>query len=78
ALVNSLQEGFFVADEHGAVLEINNAFADILGYGEDGLPYTWPQPWLVDREGTYAEQQRVREQGSAEYEIPVRHQDGHL
>ncbi|AYE98168.1 stage II sporulation protein E [Mycobacterium paragordonae] len=78
ALVNSLQEGFFVADEHGAVLEVNNAFADILGYGEDGLPYTWPQPWLVDREGTYAEQQRVREQGSAEYEIPVRHQDGHL
>lgn len=78
ALVNSLQEGFFVADEHGAVVEVNNAFADILGYGEDGLPYTWPQPWLVDREGTYAEQQRVREQGSAEYEIPVRHQDGHL
>ncbi|MCV7007748.1 SpoIIE family protein phosphatase [Mycobacterium gordonae] len=78
ALVNSLQEGFFVADEHGAVVEVNNAFADILGYGEDGLPYPWPQPWLVDREGTYTEQQRVRDQGSAEYEIPVRHQDGHL
>ncbi len=31
ALVNSLQEGFFVADEHGAVVEVNNAFADILG-----------------------------------------------
>ncbi len=78
ALVNSLQEGFFVADEHGAVLEVNNAFADILGYGAEGLPYSWPQPWLVDREGTYQEQRRVREQGSAEYEIPVRHQDGHL
>lgn len=78
ALVNSLQEGFFVADEDGGVIEVNNAFADILGYGADGLPYPWPQPWLVDREGTYAEQQRVRERGSAEYEIPVRHQDGHL
>lgn len=78
ALVNSLQEGFFVADEDGAVVEINNAFADILGYGVKGLPYAWPQPWLVDREGTYREQQRVREHGSAEYEIPVRHQDGHL
>ncbi|WP_205875260.1 SpoIIE family protein phosphatase [Mycobacterium camsae] len=78
ALVNSLQEGFFVADEHGAVVEVNNAFADILGYGAAGLPYPWPQPWLVDREGTYQEQQRVRELGSADYEIPVRHQDGHL
>ncbi|MDP7725808.1 SpoIIE family protein phosphatase [Mycobacterium sp. TY814] len=77
ALVNSLQEGFFVADEHGAVVEINSAFAEILGYGADGLPYSWPQPWLVDRDGTYAEQQRVRELGSAEYEIPVRHRDGH-
>lgn len=78
ALVNSLQEGFFVADEDGAVVEINNAFAEILGYGAAGLPYPWPQPWLVDREGTYQEQQRVRELGSADYEIPVRHQDGHL
>lgn len=78
ALVNSLQEGFFVADEDGAVVEVNDAFAEILGYGVEGLPYSWPQPWLVDREGSYAEQQRVREQGSAEYEIPVRHQDGHL
>ena len=32
ALVNSLQEGFFVADRTGAVIEINDAFADITGY----------------------------------------------
>src|SRR3954454_9010200 len=32
ALVNSLQEGFFVADSTGAVIEINDAFADITGY----------------------------------------------
>lgn len=76
ALVNSLQEGFFVADKDGAVVEINDAFAEILGYGPQGLPYSWPQPWLVDRQGTYEEQQRVREQGSAEYEIPIRRPDG--
>ncbi len=47
ALVNSLQEGFFVADRSGAVIEINEAFADITGYGADGVPYTWPHPWMA-------------------------------
>lgn len=32
ALVNSLQEGFFVADHDGAVIEMNSAFAEIIGY----------------------------------------------
>ncbi len=35
ALVNSLQEGFFVADHTGTIVEINDAFADITGYGAD-------------------------------------------
>ena len=39
ALVDSLQEAFFVTDEQGAVIEINTAFTDIMGYGADGLPY---------------------------------------
>ncbi len=78
ALVNSLQEGFFVADHEGAVIEINNAFAEILGYRADGLPYKWPHPWLVDRKTAAAEQARVKREGSAEYETPIRHRDGHL
>src|SRR5256885_8835332 len=44
ALVNSLQEGFFVADGTGAVIEMNDAFSDITGYGADTLPYAWPHP----------------------------------
>ena len=48
ALVNSLQEGFFVADRTGAVVEINDAFADITGFGADRVPYTWPHPWMAD------------------------------
>ena len=51
ALVNSLQEGFFVADRSGAVIEINDAFADITGYGPEGLPYAWPHPWMADDNG---------------------------
>jgi PAS domain S-box-containing protein len=78
ALVNSLQEGFFVADHDGAVVDMNNAFADILGYPAEGLPYPWPHPWLVDRKTAGVQQSRVRTQGSAQYETPIRHRDGHL
>jgi PAS domain S-box-containing protein len=78
ALVNSLQEGFFVADHDGAVVEINNAFAEILGYPAEGLPYRWPHPWLVDRKTAAAEQSRVKRDGSSQYETPIRHSDGHL
>lgn len=78
ALVNSLQEGFFVADHDGAVIEINNAFADILGYSAEDLPYKWPHPWLVDKSTAMREQQRVRREGSSQYETPIRHRDGHL
>ena len=49
ALVDSLQEAFFVCDEHGAVIEINAAFTDILGYGSDGLPYEPDAPVVAVR-----------------------------
>jgi PAS domain S-box-containing protein len=78
ALVNSLQEGFFVADHEGAVVEMNKAFIDILGYPEDALPYRWPHPWLVDKKTAQQQQSRVRNSGAAEYETPIRHRDGHL
>lgn len=78
ALVNSLQEGFFVADHDGAVVEINDAFTEMLGFPPEGLPYKWPHPWLVDRKTAAHQQGLVRSQGSAQYETPVRHRDGHL
>ena len=78
ALVNSLQEGFFVADHEGSVVDMNNAFAEILGYPAEGLPYHWPHPWLVDKKTAAQQQARVRTVGSADYETPIRHRDGHL
>ncbi|OBA71001.1 stage II sporulation protein E [Mycobacterium sp. 1554424.7] len=78
ALVNSLQEGFFVADNEGAVIEMNSALIEILGYPADGLPYRWPHPWLVDKKTAREQQALVRSNGSAEYETPIRHKDGHL
>ncbi len=78
ALVNSLQEGFFVSDHEGAVVEMNDAFTEILGYPMEDLPYRWPHPWLVDKRTAAEQQARVRSHGSAQYETPIRHRDGHL
>ena len=47
-LIDSLQEGFFVTDEEGTILEANQAFLTLVGYGPDGLPYRWPHPWVPD------------------------------
>jgi PAS domain S-box-containing protein len=77
ALVNSLQEGFFVADGEGAVIEVNEAFGTITGYHQDGLPYAWPHPWVVDQPVASAHLATLIEAGSATYETPIRCRDGH-
>ena len=45
ALLDSLYEAFFLCDDSGAVVEVNAAFADILGFGPEGLPYPPAWPW---------------------------------
>ncbi|CAA0094249.1 Sensor histidine kinase TmoS [Mycolicibacterium vanbaalenii] len=84
ALVESLQEGFFVCDEHGAVIEINAAFTEILGFDTDGLPYEPPFPWWPPRDSDSAAHRRAVEaldrlleqpKGSLR-DIPVIHRDG--
>ncbi|MBV8929772.1 MAG: SpoIIE family protein phosphatase, partial [Mycobacteriaceae bacterium] len=77
ALVNSLQEGFFVADRDGAVVEINDAFADITGYQADELPYRWPHPWVIDRKTATEQMSRLTRDGNAQYETRIRHREGH-
>ncbi|WP_329575060.1 SpoIIE family protein phosphatase [Kitasatospora sp. NBC_01250] len=83
ALVDSLQEAFFVCDERGDVIEINSAFTDILGYGPQGLPYRRRHPWWpdpgVDPEGHRQVEDAFarlvgQERGSCT--IPVTHRDG--
>ncbi|MBY8849492.1 SpoIIE family protein phosphatase [Saccharothrix sp. MB29] len=82
ALIDSLQEAFFVCDEDGAVVEINTAFTDILGYGPEGLPYAPEHPWWPDTDaGAHRQVAEAfatllgNSQGS--YTIPVTHRDGH-
>ncbi|MGW3891552.1 SpoIIE family protein phosphatase [Micromonospora chokoriensis] len=84
ALIDSLQEAFFVCDENGAVVEINTTFTDILGYGPEGLPYPASPPWWPSRDTEPEAYQQVTDaltqltgQTSGAYTIPVTHQDGH-
>jgi PAS domain S-box-containing protein len=78
ALVNSLQEGFFVSDPTGSVIELNDAFAKITGYPAQGLPYRWPHPWLVDEKAARQQRLRLRADSQVQYEAPIRHRDGRL
>lgn len=77
ALVNSLQEGFFVADREGAVVEINDAFTEITGYGADGLPYRWPHPWLVDDTAAAERLVELFAAGNVQADVQIRHLAGH-
>ncbi len=84
ALVDSLQEGFFVCDEQGAVVEINTAFTEILGYGPEQLPYPATHPWWPDAdtdptahclvEAAFAQMLGSTQGG---FTVPVNHRDGH-
>jgi PAS domain S-box-containing protein len=84
ALIDSLQEGFFLCDETGAVVEINTAFTAILGFGAEGLPYTSRHPWWPDSQGDPEAHALVAEAfdqvmrlPSGSFVIPVTHRDGH-
>jgi PAS domain S-box-containing protein len=84
ALVESLQEAFFVCDEVGAVIEINNAFTEILGFGPEHLPYAPEHPWWPDAETQPEAHQQIVEAFAGipahphgSYTIPVNHRDGH-
>ena len=85
ALVDSLQEAFFVCDENGAVVEINGAFTDILGFDAGGLPYEPMYPWWpaadtdadAHREVSEAFGSLMDQPHGTISEVPVTHRDGH-
>ncbi|GLW35390.1 SpoIIE family protein phosphatase [Actinoplanes regularis] len=84
ALIDSLQEAFFVCDEDGAVIEINTAFTDILGFGPEDLPYAPIHPWWPDAVTDSDAHQQVADAFAlftghthGSYTIPVTHRDGH-
>ena len=78
ALVNSLQEGFFVADHTGAIVEVNDAFAEITGHGAEGLPYPAPYPWVSDKSASSARLSALTRDGNITFETEIRYGDGHI
>ena len=84
ALIDSLQEGFFVTDDEGTMLEANQAFLDLVGYDSAVLPVRWPHPWVPDPEADPEGRALMDEafagyqqHGGGRYTVPVRHRDGH-
>ncbi|MCV7279952.1 SpoIIE family protein phosphatase [Mycolicibacterium flavescens] len=84
ALIDSLQEAFFVCDEDGAVIEINAAFTEILGFGVDGLPYLPEHPWWPAADNDPEAHRQARDafdrmlsEPQGRHTMPVTHRDGH-
>ena len=85
ALIESLEEGFFVYDEEGVFLDVNDVFGEILGYGPAGLPYPPPYPWEPDpvrdpelRRVFDAVIQDSLATDAGQYTCPIRHPDGRV
>ena len=79
-LIDSLQEGFFLTDQEGTILEANQAFLALVGYSPDGLPFRWPHPWVpdpaADPDGWAVTAQAFddyKRHGGGRYTVPVRH-----
>ncbi|MGQ0775540.1 MAG: SpoIIE family protein phosphatase [Pseudonocardiales bacterium] len=84
ALVNALQDGFAVTTADGAVIEMNEAFATMFGYGPEGLPYQVPHPWWPDPELDPDGFQQANSaftviavRGEGRFVLPMRHREGH-
>lgn len=76
ALVESLQDGFFVADAHGTITEVNSAFGALTGYGPASVPYPLPHPWSCDEPETVDLSISSTSSDAARFVMPVRHRDG--
>ncbi|MET8849173.1 SpoIIE family protein phosphatase [Amycolatopsis sp. NPDC004625] len=84
AMIESLQEGFFVCDADGRVVEINTAFTELLGFGGADLPYAPPFPWWPDPAAEPAAFGQVAgafggawDEPGGSFVLPMRHRDGH-
>ncbi|MFI9503047.1 SpoIIE family protein phosphatase [Nocardia sp. NPDC052566] len=72
ALVESLQDGFFVADARGTIVETNSAFGALTGYGAADVPYPLPHPWSIPEGPRYPDLGTEAQR----FVLPVRHRDG--
>ncbi|MGZ8818417.1 MAG: PAS domain S-box protein, partial [Mycobacterium sp.] len=61
----------------GAIVEINDAFSEITGYGPAELPYQPPYPWVTENDSeANAKLSALRDGGRTTIETSIRHRDG--
>ncbi|MGW4365774.1 SpoIIE family protein phosphatase [Nocardia takedensis] len=84
ALVNAMQDGFFIADADRSVIEVNDGFTRLLGYAAPQGPWPVPHPWWPtadqDPEGhraVAAALAAVERDGRGRFVLPLYHRLGH-
>ncbi|WP_434446747.1 ATP-binding protein [Lentzea sp. E54] len=84
AMLHSLSEGVFVADAAGVVVEVNDAFERITGWGMRTAPYPPPYPWWPTEEQDLEGRQLLDnalvdllDERTGEYDVACRHREGH-
>ncbi|HMS37584.1 MAG TPA: PAS domain-containing protein, partial [Arachnia sp.] len=50
AVMESIRDGMILFDSEGLVVEMNQAFADLFGYGLEEGPFRPPYPWWPTEE----------------------------
>jgi PAS domain S-box-containing protein len=83
ALTESLQDAFVIADAEGFIIEVNDAFRQLVGFN-GSLPQPVPHPWWPDPETEPAEW-RLAEAAARDVlgatggrvRVPLRHATGH-
>lgn len=82
-LVDSMQEGFYLCDDTGTLIEANHAFFDLVGYDAADLPYPWPQPWVPAKDldpqaWALCEQAHTQSLhgGPGRFTVPLNHRSG--
>jgi PAS domain S-box-containing protein len=85
AMLGSLTEGVAIATASGNVLDMNDAFARITGFGPEGLPYGPPYPWAPDPSDTqnreaydHALARAIASGPPCTFELPIQHSGGRL
>ncbi|MEU0542086.1 SpoIIE family protein phosphatase [Nocardia sp. NPDC005978] len=81
ALVDSLHEAFFICDEDGVIIEINNAFSEIVGVRPESLPlhparHVAPGDQPDDTPLPIADALALARAG--QHVLPVLHRDAHV
>jgi PAS domain S-box-containing protein len=82
ALVESMQDAFFISSADGVLLEVNDAFRDLVGHPVRtpmAAPFPWTDDGALDPAGkarVEAEVARVRQDGHGTATGPLRHADG--